>query len=347
VAIVPGGDGYQPDAHDFQITPQGTAYLSTARIVEQNLSSVGGPANGTAIDDVVQEVDIKTGQVLWEWHTLGHVPLSASYGPVPTSNWPPYDYFHLNSIQPLPNGNVLISSRQTWSVYEISRKTGRVIWTLGGKYSSFKVGPGANFEWQHDARLHGSTLSVFDDADSPEEESQSSGKLLRLDLRDRTASLIRRYTHNPPVLTPEMGSMQTLANGNVFVGWGPEPEFSEYTSSGRQIFNASAPLGVVFYRAFRFPWVGHPRTRPSLAVSRATGGRVKAYASWNGATQVAAWRVLGGSSPDHLGPLGTTAPRAGFETTIKLTRHPRYLAVQALGRKGNLLGVSAAARGQR
>ena len=344
VAVVHGGNGLTPDPHDFQITPQGTAYLSSAQIVDANLSSLGGPANGTAIDDIVQEVDIRTGRVLWEWHSLDHVPMSASYGPVPQAAWPPYDYFHLNSIQQLPGGNLLISARQTWAVYEISRRTGRVIWTLGGKDSDFRIGSRARFEWQHDARLRGSTLSVFDDADSPQEESQSSAKFLRLNVAQRTASLIRRFTHSPPLLTSEMGSARTLPNGNVFVGWGNAPQFSEYSPSGRQIFNGSAPLGVVFYRVVRFPWIGRPRTRPLLAVTHSGGSTIKLYASWNGATQVSAWRVVGGATARRLSPLGASTPSTGFETTIKLTAHPSYVAVKALSARGKVLGTSAAAR---
>lgn len=341
VAVVHGGDGLQPDAHEFQITPQGTALLSAVKIDHADLTSVGGPRNGWVLDDVVQEIDIRTGRLVWEWHSVGHVPLSASYAPAPHTSFPLYDYFHLNSIQQLANGNLLISARDTWGVYEVSRRTGRIIWTLGGKYSSFHMARGTGFEWQHDARLHGHTLSVFDDADTPQEEFQSSAKLLRLDTTGRMVSLIRRFTHFPPVLTPEMGSVQTLPDGNIFVGWGSDPQFSEYTPSGRQIFNGSAPPGVTFYRVFRFPWVGRPRTRPAMALSPAADGRMRVYASWNGATLVTGWRVLGGSSPHGLKPLGPPVARRGFETAIEVQSQPRYFAVQALGRGGRVLSTSA------
>jgi hypothetical protein len=343
VAVVRGADGLAPDAHDFVITPQGTAFLSTVQVTSADLSSLGGPSNGTVIDGVVQEVDVKTDKLLWEWHSLGHVALSASYSPVTHKSWPPYDYFHLNSVQQLPDGNLLISARNTWAVYEISRKTGKVIWTLGGKYSNFKMGRGTRFEWQHDPRLYGHTLSLFDDADTPQEESQSSAKLLHLGTHTHTVSLIRRFTHSPPLLSSEMGSVQTLANHDVFVGWGDEPYFSQYSPSGRQIFNASAALGVIFYRAFRFPWVGWPRTRPSLAVTR-TGAHTTLYASWNGATQVRAWRALGGSGPHKLKWLGVTSRRTGFETTIRGVSRAHYLAVQALNGQGKVLGTSATKR---
>jgi hypothetical protein len=347
VAVVRAGNGLSTDPHDFVITGHGTAYLSATTVSETNLTSVGGPPNGEVIDDAVQEVDIRTGEVLWEWHTLGHVPVNASHHRAPPQGYPPFEYFHLNSIQLLPNGNLLISSRGTWSLYEISRATGRVIWTLGGKYSDFKMGPGTQFEWQHDAGLQGDRLSVFDDAATPQEERQSSAKYLRVDTKNRTVTLLRQFTHSPPLLTPEMGSVQTLPNGNVFVGWGADPQFSEYTPSGRQIFNGTFPLGLKIYRTFRFPWIGNPPTRPSLAVVRGSHGGVRVYASWNGATQVARWRVLGGRDPHDLRALGVTAPRTGFETTIEVPVHPRYFAVQALNARGTVLRTSPPTQGRR
>jgi hypothetical protein len=339
VAIIRGGDGYIPDVHDFQITPQGTAYLDAAVVTQANLSNVGGPTKGKVMDYVIQEVDIKTGKVLWEWHALGHVPLHASYLPYSRQEaW--YDYFHLNSIQQLPDGNLLISGRDTWSVYEISRKTGKVIWTLGGKRSDFRMGRGTKFEWQHDARLRGHTLSLLDDAADPQEESQSSAKYLRVDTATHTVSLVRSFTHYPPVLASAGGSMQTLPNGNVFVGWGSVPQFSEFTAAGRQIFNGTFALRLSSYRAVRFPWVGKPLTRPSLAVSPGPAGHLTAYASWNGATAVAGWRMVGGPTPQHLLPLGVTVRPSGFETTIDVPSEPRYVAVQALDRKGSVLSTS-------
>ena len=346
VAVVHAGNGYQADFHEFQLTPQNTALLDTGTFTYANLTSVGGPSKGVVLDDIIQEIDIRTGRVLWEWHSLGHVPVDASYYPYDPHQafW---DYFHLNSIQQLPNGNLLISARHTWSVYEISRRTGKVIWTLGGKYSNFKIGRGASFEWQHDARLRGHTLSLFDDASYPPEEPQSSAKYLRIDTSNRTVSLIQSYTHDPPLLTGAAGNAQTLPNGNVFVGWGAAPVFSEYRPDGQQIFNGSFAYGLTSYRAFRFPWAGQPDTRPSLAVSGSRAGQLTAYASWNGATQVTAWRVLGGLTAHDLKPLGVTAAPTGFETTLEVSGHPRYLAVQALNRRGAVLGTSAPARAGR
>lgn len=340
VAIVRAGAGYQADTHEFQITPQNTALISAVVAVKQNLSSLGGPSHGMVDDCVIQEIDVKTGQVLWSWHSLGHIPLRASYTRPAGSQ--PWDYFHLNSIQQLPGGNLLISARNTWGVYEIDKRHGGVVWTLGGKRSRFKVGPLAKFEWQHDARLSGNTLSLFDDAsDGPQQqESQSSAKVLTINLHSMTAVLAHRYVHSPAVVSVSQGNAQTLPNHNLFVGWGSAPEFSEYTINGRQIFTGTFALGVESYRAFRFPWTGTPTTPPDMANAPGPNGTVDVYASWNGATGVASWRVLGGPTPQSMVPLNSSVPRQGFETQIELHSAPQYFEVQALNSHGHVLGTS-------
>jgi len=333
---VRAGRGYRTDPHDFVLTPQGTAWLVGARSIKANLTSVGGPRHGVVHDEAIQEVDVATGRVVWQWDAYRHIPLNASYTPPGQGN---YAAYHLNSIQVLPHGRVLVSSRSTWSVYEISLRTHRVLWTLGGKYSNFRVSPGARFEWQHAAHLAGSTLTLFDDAAFPQEEPQSSAKVIRLDLRARTATLVRSYVHSPALLSASQGNAQWLPNGNLFVGWGSQPDFSEYTRSGRQILTGSFALGLQSYRAFRFRWFGHPSGRPAMAASPRAGGGASVWASWNGATSVARWRVLGGSSPTSLRPM-VSKRRYSFETQIRLYRRPAYVEVQALNKHGHLLGTS-------
>ncbi len=65
------------------------------------------------------------------------------------------------------------------------------------------------------------------------------------------------------------------------------------------------------------------------------------YASWNGATEVASWRVLAGSSSGALAPAGGAA-RTSFETAIALPAAPAggYVAVQALNSAGAVIGTS-------
>jgi hypothetical protein len=342
IAVVHGGEGYSSDLHEFQITPQSTALVDIFSPVRTNLSSVGGPADGTAMDCIIQELDIKTGKVLWEWHALGHIPLSASYAPVP-KNTSAFDYFHINSIQQLPNGNLLISSRSDWAVYEIDKQTGDVIWSLGGKHSSFTMGPDTNFEWQHDAHMNSDgSLTLFDDAGSPLEESQSSAKVLAVNMTARTVTLLHRFTHSPPLQASLAGSVQALPNGDYMVGWGSDPVFSEYTPGGQLVFDGRFPYGDYSYRAYRFPWTGHPVTRPALAVAAGSGGATSLYASWNGSTDMAFWQPLAGSTPTSLSPAGRRVPWGNFETTIRRPSRHDYWAVEALNASGHVLATSNA-----
>jgi hypothetical protein len=336
---VGAGNGYTSDLHEFEVSPQGTAFIDCYVPVPANLTSEGGSSNGTVLDGVIQKIDIRTGRVLWEWHSLGHVPLSASY--IGASGASQYDYFHLNSIQELSNGKLIVSARNTWAVYMIDERTGAIDWTLGGKYSSLHVGPGAGFQWQHHAVLHrNGLLTVFDDAAVPQDESASSAKELRIN--GGTVSLVKRYSHHPPVVALIMGSVQLLANHDVFVGWGDTNYFSEYAPSGRQIFNGSFLGPVNSYRAYRFTWRGQPRTPPAMALSHSAEGAIKVYTAWNGATDVARWRVLGGAAPNALSGLGEARDRGSFETGQWVHAEPRYFAVDALGAQGKVLGRSAA-----
>ncbi len=346
---VTAGAGYQGDGideHEFAVTPQGDALVTVYAPVKANLSSVGGPTTGTVLDSIVQEINIATNRVVWEWSSLAHVPISDSYAKYKSGT--PFDYFHVNSIQQLPGGSLIVSGRNVWAAFSISRKNGKVNWEVGGKHPSFKMGPGTNFEWQHDVELHANNvLSVFDDAfaGGPGTQKESQSRALKLQLKPGSASLIHAYLHSPPVLAGSQGNVQMLFNGNVFVGWGAAPTFSEYTASGTQIFKAWFRSPVQSYRAYRFDnWTGLPQSPPALvAKSSSTSGQDNLYTSWNGATQVAQWRVLGGPTSSALTPV-TTVPWSSFETTIPVsTASDHYFEVEALDSNGNVLahGTSA------
>jgi hypothetical protein len=340
VAIVHAGHGYNADLHEFTITPQGDALITAYAPVKANLSSVGGSRHGTLLDSIIQKIDIATGKVLWEWHASRHVPVSATYEGKPGTT--PYDYFHVNSIQQLPGGKLLISSRHTWAVYEIDMRTGRIAFTLGGKHSSFKMGSGTNFEWQHNAHLQpDGTLTVFDNASGGPTANERTSRALRirLDFKKHRASLISAFTNRPPVLAVSQGNMQLLPDGNMFVGWGAEPYLSEFDRSGRQLFSLHFLSPLESYRGFRFPWWGQPVTPPSIALAP-TGQGTLVYASWNGATEVASWRVLAGPDPADLTPVGQF-PKKFFETTRSIGSAQPYFAVQALDSSGQVLGTSA------
>jgi hypothetical protein len=341
IAIVRAGNGYQPDLHAFEVTPKGTALFTVYDAIRCNLSAYGGPADGAVADTLFQEIDLRTGLVRSEWHALDHVALTDSYMPVGHGGTPvsPWDYFHINAVSE-HGGDLLVDSRNTWAAYDVDARTGQIVWRLGGKHSSFAIGPGAGPAWQHDAREEpDGTISFFDNGGTPKVHSQSRVTVFALNTQTKTATLVSSFVHSTPLLAASQGDFQPLPGGDWFVGWGQEPFFSEYSPAGQLLFDAHLPSLYQSYTALKFPWSGSPRQRPSLAVRFDSHGGLVAYVSWNGATAVTQWRMLAGASPHALGPV-TVAPRSGFETAIAVSSAPRYVAVQALGAGGQVLGAS-------
>jgi hypothetical protein len=344
IADVQAGNGLVGDIHEFLITPQDTAFITVYHRRPADLSSVGRSRHGTIYDGIVQEVDVATRRVLFEWHSFPRVALTESYAKAPRRG--AYDYFHINSIDVEPNGDLLVSARNTHTLYEIDRATGKILWRLGGKRSDFKLGPGARFAWQHDARRQpNGTITLFDNGATPPVEKFSRVLVLRVDEKARRVTLVRSYVHPRHLLSPWEGNAQFLPDGHVFVGWGSNPNYTEFDANGRVLLDASfgregykPGTAADSYRAFRFEWTGHPVDRPRITI---TSGRL--FVSWNGATDVSKWTLLAGRDAQHLAPFRTVA-NAGFETAIPLPSAAGSVSVRALGSDGQVLGNSPVLR---
>ena len=346
VTRVRAGNGLQGDLHEFITTAEGTAlFTAYAQRSMPGASAVPSPGASPGadklLDSIIQEVDIASGKVLFEWHASDHVSLAESY--VGPTTGQPFDFFHINSIDVDTDGNLLISARHTCAVYKIDRQSGEVIWRLGGNRSDFSMGPNARFAWQHDARrLPDGAISLFDDGSNgakPPTEDHSRGLVLDVDEVAHTATVRAAYGHPGGILATSQGSMQRLSNGNVLVGWGDQPYFTEFSADGSIVLDARLPAGSFSYRALRFAWQGKPADRPAVASDGGDTADTTIYASWNGATDVAVWVVLGGDSPETLAALGSQ-PSSGFETAIFVPGRPRLVAVRAVDRSGSVLAES-------
>lgn len=339
IATVKGGNGYPVDIHEFRVTPQGTALIISYRAVRQSLRAMGVGNNQSAIDGIVMEIDVKTGRVLFEWHALGHIPLSESYRHPRIGK--PVDYVHLNSVALDQDGNFLISARNTSTVYKVDRRTGRIIWRLGGKHSSFKLPKYARFTGQHDFTSAGhGTYMLFDNANLVTPVRWiSRGLVFAIDGRAHTARLLRAFAQPQHRGTTTQGSVQLLPDGHYVVGWGGGiPDISEFAPGGKLLFDAHLLAKVQSYRSYRFPWTGQPKRPPDVAAV-AKKGRTIAYASWNGATEVETWELLAGDRRNDLSVAAQKARRS-FETAIAIPRSAAYVAVRALDSSGNALGTS-------
>jgi hypothetical protein len=341
IRVVHAGNGYPMDLHEFQLTRDGDAVFTVYQPIRVHLPGTPEGTLSPLLDSIVQEVDIKTGLVDWEWHSYGHIPLQTSQAT--PQNSATYDAFHINAIQSLHKDRVLISARDTSAVYKVDRASGRIIWTLGGKGSNFRFGQGALFNLQHDAHmLRDGRIAMFDDgAGPPKFNPYSRGLILQLNSRRHKATLVRQFARSTTTSAQSEGSLQRLPDGNVFVGFGSEPFFSEFSSRGKLLLDGSLATDDGTYRTYRFPWTATPKTAPAVTAQRTGPSSVSVYASWNGATRVAHWQVLAGSGPGSLSRVATVRKRS-FETRIDLQSSAAVFAVRAVDSNGRRLGTSAA-----
>jgi hypothetical protein len=326
-------NGLPADIHEFKITQRDTALYTMYHKLTVRGRGV--------LEGVIQEVDLKSGRLLFEWHSLDHVALAESYYKLPKNASLTFDYFHINAIEVDTDGNLLVSARNTHTIYKVGRRTGNVIWRLGGKRSDFTFPREVRFAWQHDARRQpDGTLTLFDNEAAPKVRHQSRGMVLRLDMKEMRARLVHTYVHEPPIIAVDQANMQRLPNGHFLIGWGHEPYITEFGPHGRTLFDArfGRPNGIDSYRAYRFHWVGRPRVRPAIAFERDT-----VFVSWNGATEVKKWQLLAGADKKALKPVRTVR-KTGFETAIGMKTDAQWVAVRALDRRDRSMARSAAVR---
>lgn len=347
IARLHASGGWVLTLHSITIVGE-DAWVTANKNVARDLSPLGGTYNGALIDSAVQEYSLRTGKLLYNWDALKHIPLEDSEAALPTNGFP-WDAYHVNAIDVLPNGTFLVSMRNTWAAYLVDIATGKILWELGGRHSDFSFGPRAEFQWQHDVAMAGpNTVTMFDDhccqltsgGKYVEPSAPSRGLILHLSFATHTATLLAQFKHRPAIDAAYMGDTEPLPNGNTFVGWGSEPYLTEYGPKGEVLLEGEFPGPDLSYRTMLEPWVGEPLTRPAAA-ARQSASTTTVYASWNGATQVRSWRVLGARAGQALRPIATAA-WAGFETAITVPGHYGRLQVQALGAGGSVLGASSA-----
>ena len=339
IETIRAGNGLQADLHELVLTSAGTALITAYETTTADLSSQGGSRNGKLFVGHAQEIDLKTGKVLFDWDSSKFVPVSESYEVVNPKGT--YDYFHINSVAETDDGNLLISGRNTWTLYKVDRSTGKILWRLNGKRSDFTLDSAARFYWQHHGRAHGSTMiTLFDNA--VRKGPQSRGLVLSLDTAAKRVSLKHAYVHPAGLNSTALGSVQLQPDGRVFMGWGDQPYFSEFAPDGTLLLDGQLPIGVRSYRAFVSDWVGHPSGQPKIVARTNPAGGFVVYASWNGATEIARWTILAGTNKAKLAPIGSQE-WTGLETAVVVNSGGPYFVAVALDQNGHELGRSAIA----
>ncbi|MFA4928951.1 MAG: arylsulfotransferase family protein [Patulibacter sp.] len=339
LARVKAGNGYHLDMHEALITPRGTLMTIIYQPVRYDLRPLSQVQGGVAIDSIVQEIDIATGLVLFEWHSLDHVGLDESTRSGISPRSTRIDYFHMNSVDEDGDG-LILSARQTSAVYRISKATGQIDWRLGGRKSDFKMGSGTQFALQHDARVQSDgTIRIFDNS-SEEQGKRSRSIVLRLDREAKTATLAADVRlPGEKLFAATQGNSERLPNGGLMIGWGSQARGTEFGPDGKVRFDVDLPSGYDNYRYYRMPWQGRPSAPPKARAKAAPNGATNVWVSWNGATEVARWQVLG---PD--GAVLGTQVWTSFETWIRVPGRPASVRLRALDAAGNVLGTTKTAR---
>ncbi len=346
IATISAGKGAQADLHDMLIRPDGTAIVECYTPVKQNLTKFGGPADGVVLETEIQQINIATGKVMFDWHSLDHIPVTESYATLKRS---PVDYMHTNTLAMDPNNpdNVVVSARHLSQVFSLNLKTGKIDWSVGGKHPSMKLASGAvdtfkvdgvtlPFSFQHDAIMQpDGHLTLFDNGNQ-RVPMWSRSAAFSLNFATHTVTEINSESirHKPDIYGKAHGSTQLLPGGHTMISWGTTGRATEYNSHNQPVMEITSTDS---YRLLRQVWHGAPAARPALSASN-SAGHTSVYVSWNGATDVASYQVLAGTSSATMRPVAV-AKRAGFETAIRI---PTASAVQVRARDsaGKVLGTS-------
>lgn len=304
--------------HDFQLLPNGNQLylIYDPRTIDMSQVVPGGKPAATVYGLIVQEVDINR-HVVFEWRSWDHIDLTDSNQDLTTQI---IDLIHANAVGLDFDGNLLISSRHLDEVTKINRQTGAIIWRWGGKRNQFTfIGDNRHFSHLHDIRLlPNGHYTLYDNGNGLMPEYSRALEYV-LDQTNKTATLVWEYRNTPDVFAWGMGNVQRLPNGNTMIGWGATvPTLTEVTPDGRKAFELTMDTMHQSYRAFRFVWEGRPSWPPTLVAVRESGS-TRLVTSWNGATEVASYRIYGGVTPNAVFSAIRTVAKAGFETSVDVT----------------------------
>ncbi|EXJ94425.1 hypothetical protein A1O1_02820 [Capronia coronata CBS 617.96] len=360
------------DMHECNLVEDGRSMIVDIYQVERyDLTPYGlTSGEGWIRDGLFQKIDVATGELLFEWSALDHISPSESYVGLGTnigatagtgfdavSAW---DWIHLNAVDETPEGDYIVSCRHTQAIYKVSGKDGQILWRLGGKKSDFALEAGVLFGYQHHVRWHSSNgtteiITLFDNASNGVNftSPRASGKIIKLEhnATPPRATLLAAFQGPEGMISPAtQGSMQLLgeradlARSNVLMGWGQEPYVTEHLPSGEIVFQAKInATGANLYRAFKFNFTSNPFDNPALYTYalNADAALTMFYMSWNGATEVAQWRVYGRQNCTAEWSVLGTVNKTGFETSYQASGYWTYGMVEALDRGGRSLRHSA------
>ena len=268
------GNGYGTDGHDGLLLPNGHAVMFSNDQEPVDMSQIvpGGSPDAIVTGLIVQELDASK-NVIFQWRTWDYLPITDSYFDLTQQS---VDLIHANALAIDVDGNILVSMRHLSSIVKINRQTGDVMWILGGKQNQFTfinehaASAPTYFSYQHDVEvLANGNITIFDNGNQ-HSPNYSRGVEYKLDVQNKTATLVWEYRHTPDIYNSAMGSVERLPGGNTIIGWGQAsggsgvPMFTEVHPDNSTALEFFLPAGQFSYRTYNYPWVSQ---KPNASVS--------------------------------------------------------------------------------
>ncbi|KAM3478307.1 hypothetical protein MY8738_006041 [Beauveria namnaoensis] len=330
---------------ELKLTDDGTAIMVMHNATQVH-NPLGSLQNGWINDAIIQEIDMTSNELVFEWRASHHFNVTMSQAATENQGQTPetaFDFFHATGIDLDHKGDYVISSRNMCNAVALRRGHGNVLWVLGGRLNSFEdasEGEAAAMISSQGIQWYGdSTLLLLDSGHMPDIEGwpgrRSNARTIHVNTTTNTAALLRMYS-TPAAETSRhsKGTVQRLRNGNVFVGWGDDnplaATYTEYSEDGRVLcaahFREASVASAKFWKTTsggggrvmsKYSWTGTPAAQPVIVVRPQEGAL---YVSWNGDTQTTAWLLRSNNTERGDGSLGArcVVDRAGFETRIPI-----------------------------
>lgn len=354
------------NAHEFHFVQDGSRAVviktkyETSSLEDARAAGLNNGKECHAHWDGIHEYDTETWETTWEWNSKGHIFLNEStYAETPIEKrcdpshlgW---DFIHCNSIDKNAEGDYFLSCRHSNTIYKISHKDGSILWRLGGSMSDFDQG-NLVFGRQHNIRVREENgthtmISFLDNAkgqdQQPPSHEHSRGLLLALDEKNMKSTVLKEILHPDLDYAPKRGNYQVLPNGNVFMGWSTKALHSEHAPDGTMVMQARMEAGWLgSYRNYKFDFVGQPLSVPDVhsagyGIEGRDAARTVIHTSWNGATEVDAWRFYKTIATGQVKKLLGTRGKRGFETMIEIEGYASYVIVEGVDKSGTVLGSS-------
>ncbi|MBN1951349.1 MAG: aryl-sulfate sulfotransferase [Bacteroidales bacterium] len=302
-------NGYTVDHHDMQLLENGHALLIASETRKIDMSEIveGGNSNASVIATHIQEID-ENGNAVLEFNCWDNFDITGATHLDLTSSQ--IDYVHANSIAVDADSNLVMSSRNLSECTKINRKTGEIMWRLGGKYNQFEfINEEDTIDYQHDIRPVPGVPGNYTIFDNGNNRGFSRVVEYQIDTVAMTATKVWEYRPDPDFLSAAMGNAQRLPNGNTLINWasGGYPKAHEITPAGEVVYEGNFIESTASYRSFRFDWNGFP-TKPYLVLENLSD-KVRLLYNLFGADSIAEYYIYGGTTPDPEELIATTTDK--------------------------------------